>query len=280
MIIQRQHRCCCLQRTRYCYTDVTKANLALTEVVHRERRCCCSLPLTCYCPTDANQDVPASTEDVHRQHNCCRQGGRAAEAPPMSPRLTRPPPRPFTDSIAAATYRGPVIALPMSPRPFRPLPWSFTGSAAAGARRGHRCRPGRPGPYHGRSPAAPLLVPAADTDVAQVVPASPRPFADSTATAGSGPAVTASTVVVHRQHRCCWCPPLTRWCPADANQAVPAATDVVHRQNRCCCLPRSHRCSIDVAQAVPAATDVVHRQHRCYDPPHCWPTDVAHVTPD
>ena len=71
----------------------------------------------------------------------------------------------------------------MSPRPSRPLPWSFTGSAAAGARRGHRCRPGRPGlseavrrqhrccrqrtrrhsSHRGRSPAAPLLlVPAAD----------------------------------------------------------------------------------------------------------------------
>ena len=49
----------------------------------------------------------------------------------------------------------------------------------------------------------PLLMPAADADVAQggAVPASPRPFADSTAAAGSGPAVTTPTVVVHRQHR-------------------------------------------------------------------------------
>ena len=93
-----------------------------------------------------------------------------------------------------------------------PLPWSFTGSAAADARRGRRCRPGCPGPYRGRSLAAPLLMPAADADVAQAVPASPRPFADSTAAATyRGPAITLPmsprppwppTVVVHRQRRC------------------------------------------------------------------------------
>ena len=52
--------------------------------------------------------------------------------------------------------------------------------------------PGRPGPYRGRSPAAPLLVPAADTDVAQAVP--------------------APTVVVQRQRRCL-CPPRTPMSP-------------------------------------------------------------------
>ena len=151
----------------------------------------------------------------------------------------------------------------MSPRPPRPPPRSFTGSAAAGARRGHRCRPGRPGPYRGRSPAAPLLVPAADTDVTQAVP--------------------ASTEAVHRQHRCCYLP-WTRYCPTDVTQAVPAPTVVVHRQRRCWCPPRTpmsprpsrplpwsfsgsaaagarrgHRCR----PGRPGLSEAVRRQHRC-----------------
>ena len=44
------------------------------------------------------------------------------------------------------------------------------------------CHQAATAPYRGRSPAAPLLVPAADTDDAQAVP--------------------TPTVVVHRQRRC------------------------------------------------------------------------------
>ena len=337
MAVHRQHRCCYLPWTRYYPTDVTQAVPApYRGIVHRQRRCLCpprtpmsprpsrSLPwsFTGSAAADARRGLrcrpgrPGPPTWSHRVAPPCPPTGPAITLP-MSPRpsrplpwsftgsaaagarrghrchpgSSRPLPRPFTGSAAAATYgglaeaptdvaqavptpyrgRSPVAPLlvpaadPLLPyrcRPGRPgpLPRPFADSAAAGARRGHRCRPGRPGPYRGRSPAAPLLMPGpADADVAQAVPASPRPFADSTAAAGSGPAVTTPTV----RGRSPTAPPLTRCCPADANQAVPAATDVVHRQHRCCCLPRSHRCPIDVAQAVPAATDVVHRQHRC-----------------
>ena len=198
-----------------------------TVVVHRQRRCWCP-PRTPMSPRPS-RPLPCSftgsaAADARRGHRC---------------RPGRPGPLPwsFTGSAAAGARRGPAITLPMSPRPprpptvvvhrqrrcwcpprtpmsprpSRPLPWSFTGSAAADAHRGRRCRPGCPG----------------------------------------------LSEAVRRQHRCCrqrtrrhnshrgrspTAPPLTRCCPADANQAVPTATDVVHRQHCCCCLPRSHRC--------------------------------------
>ena len=194
----------------------------LSEAIHRQH-CCCCLPRSHHCPTDVTQDVPTSTVVVHRQRRCW-----CPPRTPMSPRPPRPP----------------------------PLPWSFTGSAAAYARRGHRCRPGRPDSYRGRSPAAPLLVPTADTDVAQAVPAFPRPFADSTAAAACRGPTTAppmshrtsrpppwsftgsaaagahrghrcrpgrpgpSTVVVHRQRRC-WCPPRTPMSPRPSRLTAP-----------------------------------------------------------
>ena len=90
--------------------------------------------------TDVAQVVPVPTVVVHRQHHCW--------CPPRTP---------------------------MSPRPSRPLPWSFTGSAAADARRGHRCRPSRPG-------------------LSEAVRRQHCCCRQRTA-------VTAPTVVVHRQHR-------------------------------------------------------------------------------
>ena len=82
------------------------------------------------------------------------------------------------------------------------------------------------------SPAAPLLLPAANSLL--LPPISPGP--------------SGSTTDVHQQLRCCSLPRTHRY-PTDVTWAVSASTEDVHQQPRCCPLPRAHRYPTDVTWA-------------------------------
>ena len=110
-------------------------------------------------------------------------------------------------------------------------------------------------------------MPAADTDVAQAVPASRGrsptaplllPTVDPLLPYRCHPGRPGLSEAVRRQHRCCyllW----TRYYPTDVTQAAPAP----YRGRSPAAPLLVPAADTDIAQAVPTPTVVVHRQRRC-----------------